>query len=787
MKGWLVAACMLLPLLGWAETSILILHSYHEAYPWTKAQNDGFMAELDKSRTLYPFYSTEYLDTKRRQMDEGYERDLVRYLRGKYRGYRPDLVYVTEDNALHFILHHRRELFSSTPVVFSGINDLSRIDQLRSTPFRGVYEIKKALPNLRLIEKLYPGERETLLIGDGSTTSLAIHDAIDAELRGYRGMNVRYVDTPSIAEVESALHAYRGKTVILTTIGAFRDPEGKLVSLQEAIDRIVGSGDFLVFSLEETYIRQGVVGGYAVDGISQGTAAGQIARMLLPHPASPLPESRIDANRWIFDAQATDTANVTLPSGIAAQSRWLNEPATFYQTHESLIVTTIYGLFLGLSAIGALFTLFLYRSRRMVRAREKVLRILSDRLIKAQNIARIGNWEWDVRSGGLWWSDEIYRIFGIEQSGEVTYERFMAAVHPDDREKVQKAVDQALLSNTEYHIVHRIVRPLGEIRYVREEGQLETDDAGVPYKMVGTVHDITEQYLRETEIEKLSTIVEQIDDSVMMTDVGGTITYVNAAFCAHTGFSREEAIGKTPRISRSGHHDKAFYAGMWETILEGNVFRDTFINRKKEGALYYEYKTITPIRDESGHINGFVSSGKDVTEQVRENEETRRLASTDKLTGICNRHKFEELFLLERERARRFSLPLSLILIDIDHFKSVNDTYGHNTGDVVLIYLANIVRDNVRKIDVFARWGGEEFVILCPGTDLGRTALLAEKIRTAVEEATFLDVGHITVSMGISSCRGDETFETLFKRSDQALYRAKKNGRNRIESSEGEF
>lgn len=895
----------------WGETSILMIHSYHAAYPWTKAQNSGFISVLDNTPNLYPFYSTEYLDTKRRGMDEPYEEELVRYLSSKYKGYRPDLIYVTDDNALHFILHHKRRLFPSVPVVFSGINDLSKREQLRDTPFQGVFEIKEILPNLKLIEQLFPNEKETLVIGDGTATSQAIYHTIERELAGYRGMNLRYVDTSDLESVLSGLRRYTGKTVVLTSIGAFRDRRGELVTLNETIDRIRESGNFFLISTEDTYVKNGVLGGYAVNGLSQGSAAGRIALGLLNRSGNiPLSATGDNANGWIFDARVLEEKGIKLPDAIASQARFVNLPRTFYQTHEALIIDAIYTLVGGLSLMGFMFTLFLYRSRKTVKERERSLRILTQRLNKAQTIAHIGNWEWELGSGALWWSDEIYRIFGLEPDRMigVTYERFMDSVHPEDREKVRKAVDQALRVNGDYRIVHRIIRPGGEVRYVREEGYFEIDEAGAAVKMLGTVHDITEKKIKEEimgqqaqileasekkyralvenamigvyrstlsgevlyvnpalasmlgyesaaeligqksvlayknkeerdvfvhaiqeehsvsnyeidlidrtgktvpvmlsatlegetfsgmiidmreikksrqSIEKFSKIVEQIDDSVVITDVNGIITYVNPAFSLHTGFAPEEAVGRTSRILSSGQHESDFYQKMWKTILGGEVFRETFINRKKNGDIYYENKTITPIKDEANRVVGFVSSSMDVTEQVLENQETRRIATTDKLTGIYNRHKFEELFILESERARRFSLPLSLIMIDIDHFKSINDTYGHDVGDVVLIYLANIVRDNIRKIDVFARWGGEEFLVLCPGTDLERVRLLAEKIRIAVDQAVFLDVGHVTISLGISSCRGDDSFAALFKRADEGLYRAKAGGRNQTSS-----
>lgn len=524
---------------------------------------------------------------------------------------------------------------------------------------------------------------------------------------------------------------------------------------------------------------------------------------------------------------------------------------------------------------------------------------ISERLHKAQELAFLGNWIWDIKSNLLWWSDEMYQIFGLApQDFKATYEAFLERVHPDDRSIVEEKVKYTLTYQTEYKLTHRIIKMDGTERYVLAVGYVEYED-NKPNKMVGMIQDITaekvaqkklekseqkykdlvenamvgiyrsdlsgtilyvnqtmakmlgysaadeligeksmlvykypeqrelfiqklsqEQVLRnyelelvdkhlntlpimisasldgdilsgmiidmseikksEKEINKLSKVIEQIDDTVAITDKQGIITYVNQAFCKHTGFTENEALGESFRILKSDRYDNSFYKKLWTTISNGDIFRETIINRKKNGDLYYEDKTITPLKDEKNDIIGYVSTGKDVTLETLMNQEIQRIATIDQLTGIYNRHKFEELFILETERSRRFSQPLSLILIDIDHFKEVNDTYGHDVGDEVLKTLSDIVQEHIRKIDIFARWGGEEFLVLSPNTDLENVQKLAEKLRSAVENTIFPTVHHVTISLGISTYREEDTFTNLFKRVDQGLYYAKEHGRNQV-------
>ena len=157
------------------------------------------------------------------------------------------------------------------------------------------------------------------------------------------------------------------------------------------------------------------------------------------------------------------------------------------------------------------------------------------------------------------------------------------------------------------------------------------------------------------------------------------------------------------------------------------------------------------------------------------------LATTDALTGAYNRRKFNELILAEIERVRRYGHPLSLFILDIDHFKRINDTRGHETGDEVLVVLAGLIRAGIRATDSLARWGGEEFVVLSPEVTVEEAMGLAERLRAAAGTHAYSFVGKVTASIGVAQHRAGETADELFARADEALYRAKQGGRDRVE------
>ncbi len=171
-------------------------------------------------------------------------------------------------------------------------------------------------------------------------------------------------------------------------------------------------------------------------------------------------------------------------------------------------------------------------------------------------------------------------------------------------------------------------------------------------------------------------------------------------------------------------------------------------------------------------------------ELVLKTKELEILSATDRLTGVYNRLKLDESLGAELERSNRYGNALSIILLDIDHFKAVNDTYGHQAGDKVLCRLAALFKERVRRTDILGRWGGEEFMILCPETDIASAGALAEQLRLAIEDAPFPVGGKVTVSFGVARHKGGDTVGSVISRADEALYRAKQKGRNRVEVDE---
>lgn len=279
---------------------------------------------------------------------------------------------------------------------------------------------------------------------------------------------------------------------------------------------------------------------------------------------------------------------------------------------------------LSLVAICIVILQVAHRMGQRIDRTEQALRESEDDLNRAQAVAKIGSWRLDVQQNVLHWSAEAYRIFGIPQGTPLTFEVFLASLHPEDRKYVEQEWTAALHGKP-YDIDHRII--VGDsVKWVHERAELEADPHGTLLGGFGTVQDITELKRAEAELRLLSTALESAANGVVITNRDGTITWVNPAFSRLSGYRQDEVIGENPHILKSGEHSPEFYRTMWDTILAGHAWRGQVVNRRKDGTHYTEEMTITPVRAGGGTaITHFVAIKEDITERKHAEKERERL------------------------------------------------------------------------------------------------------------------------------------------------------------------
>lgn len=323
-------------------------------------------------------------------------------------------------------------------------------------------------------------------------------------------------------------------------------------------------------------------------------------------------------------------------------------------------------------------------------------------------------------------------------------------------------------------------------------GEIKSNQHGV----LAIFIDITDQEITKNKLndaEKENTELKAALDAhaiVAVTNARGVITNVNEKFCQISKYSREELIGKTHSIINSGHHPKSFFSNLWKTISSGQVWNGEICNRAKDGSLYWVFTTIVPFVDKLGKPLQYIAIRADITEQKRAEQNAQHMALYDVLTGLPNRRLMIDRLNLSLAMAARLNEFGALLLLDLDHFKEVNDTQGHDQGDELLRQVATRLSDCVRQSDSVARMGGDEFVIILNSLSADRTGSLSmadeisEKIRARLTEPYILKNTTVFTSPSIGSVLfhdESDSGEELLKRADMALYRAKAQGRNRIQ------
>lgn len=286
-----------------------------------------------------------------------------------------------------------------------------------------------------------------------------------------------------------------------------------------------------------------------------------------------------------------------------------------------------------------------------------------------------------------------------------------------------------------------------------------------------------------------SDIVANANDAVVVTladqldEPGPKIVYVNEAYTRLSGYQPEEVIGRSPRFMQGPGTDPEARRSIREALAAGRPVRARMLNYGKNAREYWVDMNIMPLYDKQGRITHFAAIQRDVTADVKREEELLSLATTDDLTGAKNRRHFMERAELEVHRLRRHGVPFSLALLDLDHFKNVNDTYGHPAGDDVLREAVNRWQNGRRPFDTLGRLGGEEFALLLPGADGDAAMTVAERLRAAIADTPFQTVAgpvNVTVSIGVAEAENDDrSIDGTLGRADEALYQSKKAGRNR--------
>ena len=427
---------------------------------------------------------------------------------------------------------------------------------------------------------------------------------------------------------------------------------------------------------------------------------------------------------------------------------------------------------------------------------EAMLQRREAQLAEAQQMAHLGSWVWDIAGSRLEWSEELYRIYGLDSSDSPDLKTYLERVHPEDRELVRSIVAAAVRDRRGFSLKERIVRPDGDVRTLLTTGRIVLSDDGEPVRILGTSQDVTESERAKAAIaeaeERFRNAFDNAPTGMGLVSVDpetvGELLRVNDALCKIVGYSAEELVGRD--IQAIAHpEDVDADVHLLRRLLRGEIANYEMEKRyiHADGHVLWALVRGSIVRDLAGKPLYGVGQLQDVTERKRFEEQLAHQALHDPLTGLPNRTLALDRLEQALARAARSGSTVAVLFIDIDHFKVVNDSLGHHVGDSLLIAVAHRLRKVLRATDTVARFGGDEYVMICDELPSSQEATrMTERVEAALARPVELEGEDqvVTASIGVAVAepRQEHDAEALIRDADAAMYRAKDLGRARSET-----
>jgi diguanylate cyclase (GGDEF)-like protein/PAS domain S-box-containing protein len=359
--------------------------------------------------------------------------------------------------------------------------------------------------------------------------------------------------------------------------------------------------------------------------------------------------------------------------------------------------------------------------------------------------------------------------------------------HPDDLAAERTFLEEIQTGRRDvYRMEKRYLSRQGDLLWVDLLVTAIPDGQGKPVETIGLILDITDRKRAETELRIAATAFES-DTAMLVTDADGCILKINKAMAESSGYAADEVVGRTPKLFQSGRHDEDFYRDMWETIRHTGRWQGEVWDRRKNGEVYPKWLTISAVIGTDGNVTNYIGNHYDISEQKKAEETIEALAFFDQLTGLPNRTLLLDRLSQAKTASGRSGRYSALLFVDLDNFKTLNDTQGHDIGDALIKLVAQRLKTCVREVDTVARLGGDDFVIILASlsTSEAEAAMaaesLAEKILSSLNQPYQLNNAshHCTASIGVTLFQGTGIpVEELMKQADLSMYKAKAAGRN---------
>ncbi len=418
---------------------------------------------------------------------------------------------------------------------------------------------------------------------------------------------------------------------------------------------------------------------------------------------------------------------------------------------------------------------------------ERALQASQQQLADAQRTAHLGSFETDLRTGETTWSVELHRLLGFDLTTVPSRDLFLSVIHPDDRRLLGQAMGDLVARGIAFDIDHRILRPDGQVRWVNARGVPELSDSGDVVMLFGTLRDDTARVhadeVRRNAEAMFEVAFEQAGIGAAIMDLEGIPRRLNAAACAILGRPESELVDRS--WVEYNHPDERPLGKLmlpWFATGHDNYAEERRFLRPDSTILWVSLH-VTPVRDDSGKAQHYLVQLQDITQRKLMEQELAHRALHDSLTGLPNRALLTDRLVQGLAGNRLRATQLGVIFVNVDLFKQVNDSLGHTRGDELLGQVAGRLVAVIRPSDTAARFGGDEFVIVCDDVSVAKATLVAERVLDALSQPYLLgnQKVHVTASIGIAVAAADATPESLLRDSDAAMSLAKAHGRGRIE------
>lgn len=395
-------------------------------------------------------------------------------------------------------------------------------------------------------------------------------------------------------------------------------------------------------------------------------------------------------------------------------------------------------------------------------------------------------WEWHLADGNkkITFSPSYCRMLGYEPVNFAKEQsQWQNYLHPDESERIYKKVMQFIADRNPacYENTYRMLHSDGEYRWIHSRGRLIFDNHGQPLSLIGMATDTSAKRQDHDRLLQANAVFEATHEGVLISDHNNTIVFVNPAFSLITGYQSDEVLGKNPRLFKSGRHTKEFYQEMWRALENQGYWSGEIWNRRKNGEILPQLQSIRLIRDENGFVTYSVAIFSDISLLKRSQSELSFLAHYDPLTNLSNRLLLHEHIKLSLRRAIQSKTQAALFIVDLDHFKNINESLGHSQGDELLKAAAERLSQFMENNATLSRFGGDEFAVVFDNVNsAAEAATLAQQILTLFDTAFIVDSNEIFITASIGIClfpMSGKSSEEVFRNADTALSKAKAIGR----------